>query len=1078
MPKINKVISTKYLRLSDKGDSIEKIYGSDMINKFIVRNEDNNTFMAFDKVKDFALYMKSVPSEKRTFHEIIFGENRQRLKFDIDMKLSEFSNIDISSYGEKENIITFIITTILDTFKFIFRKKLQELNYKLKSVNNIILTTSHSSEKLSYHVIIRGFSVESNEHAAAFAEHVKNALPISLVKFIDNVYKSTQSFRLLGCTKKNTYRPKLLDTNHYLASLEESIIQFHDEDISLEIYVTEKYIPVDYGTLTKEVLDKILKSCEELIPEFHCFKFRDIRENIINFTRVNRGHCSICEAIHTNENSMYVVYAKGEAVYRCRRDTENRYISICNINSKTLNKWDYLKMLIPRTKAMIENNAIFPRYKDILHIYSQSTLRDINDVPVVYICAPMKMGKTKNLKAYIDKLDSGTTIIIISFRIAFSNHMLHTFDGFESYQNVQGDIKSTYNPKIIVQVDSLHRVKTKYDLLILDESESIISQFDNGSIDKKTFTIANFEYLIRSSNMIIAMDALMSERTIEVIRYMRGNNLTREILDVNIYQNGTDYTYYLTYTKTSFIDRIVNVLNDGKNIVILSNSINILNSIHSYIIELFGEDYSCILYTSQTDNDLKKEHMKNINEHCVKYQLMMYSPTITAGVSIEVAHFNEVYAIFTNTSCDTISCIQMLGRVRNVIDRNIFICFDIDVDIQAPDTVTDIEQSLINGRNELLTDLKSFNITKVDNDKYTIVYNNYYILWLYNQLIRNKSKNKFVQHIIKFIIQIGANIKLFTTPDLDDDSKYCNDKSMMDAILESYTRYKTKEAEMLLNTPDITSDEANELLCIDNKTKEQKYMLDKYFIKRDYKITDIDVDFVIAYNNKFKRNNYKNLYAILSGNNMMTTIKILQNIDVEKYKMLIENEQVEIYAKYDYVNHAHCMKILTVFGYSHLLDKSKKHITLFIERIENVDNKKILAAACKAFDFKFPTTFKITDKKDSSHMVKTIRKVLQPMNKILNYMYGYKIRKLRSDYVYMLVPYHGFDINQHNVSEQYDYDSDDSISSKKSAASSINFSNVSVKTKQSKIVPKIICNYDEMELSSYEDSTYNIFDTK
>ena len=96
------------------------------------------------------------------------------------------------------------------------------------------------------------------------------------------------------------------------------------------------------------------------------------------------------------------------------------------------------------------------------------------------------------------------------------------------------------------------------------------------------------------------------------------------------------------------------------------------------------------------------KELRDVNQTWLNYTVVMYSPTITAGISFEQKHFDKVFCYFTNMSCDVLSCIQMIGRVRDVGDREINICLESHFH-RASITKAGIEKDLVDGRNELLS---------------------------------------------------------------------------------------------------------------------------------------------------------------------------------------------------------------------------------------------------------------------------------------------------------------------------------------------------------------------------------------
>ena len=95
----------------------------------------------------------------------------------------------------------------------------------------------------------------------------------------------------------------------------------------------------------------------------------------------------------------------------------------------------------------------------------------------LFIKANMGVGKTKALKDHISANFIEQRIVFITFRQSFSKAISHMFPDFVLYNKIKGNICVD---KIIIQLESLHRLwiqeggYDKYDLVVLDESESII----------------------------------------------------------------------------------------------------------------------------------------------------------------------------------------------------------------------------------------------------------------------------------------------------------------------------------------------------------------------------------------------------------------------------------------------------------------------------------------------------------------------------------------------------------------------------------------------------------------------------
>ena len=116
--------------------------------------------------------------------------------------------------------------------------------------------------------------------------------------------------------------------------------------------------------------------------------------------------------------------------------------------------------------------------------------------------------------------------------------------GFANYLDSYDNPRTWDSPKLIVQYDSLMKVmnnNTKYmisdefdfnyDLIILDECESLLHHIDGDTMKKKEIeTFEFFDKLLNTSNKIIALDGDMSNRSLTYIdtfgsfKYIKNKN--------------------------------------------------------------------------------------------------------------------------------------------------------------------------------------------------------------------------------------------------------------------------------------------------------------------------------------------------------------------------------------------------------------------------------------------------------------------------------------------------------------------------------------------------------------------------
>lgn len=74
-------------------------------------------------------------------------------------------------------------------------------------------------------------------------------------------------------------------------------------------------------------------------------------------------------------------------------------------------------------------------------------------------------------------------------------------------------------------------------------------------------------------------------------------------------------------------------------------------------------DYNVLVYNSRTPEIVRNLHFSDPDKYMIG-DVLIYTPTITAGISIEIVHYDNMYCIFEDQSCNADQCIQMIGRVR------------------------------------------------------------------------------------------------------------------------------------------------------------------------------------------------------------------------------------------------------------------------------------------------------------------------------------------------------------------------------------------------------------------------------
>jgi hypothetical protein len=386
------------------------------------------------------------------------------------------------------------------------------------------------------------------------------------------------------------------------------------------------------------------------------------------------------------------------------------------------------------------------------HNYSAPAMASYETVPTLCVKANMGIGKTVQLVEYIKKLDDKANIVIISFRRTFTSEILRRFPAFVSYFNTKGIIKLSEHPKVVVQVESLHRIvlDVPLTLMVLDESESNLSQFSSGLNAHVLFAFDIFKHMLQSAQHVIAMDANLSDRTTRVLKMLRGGEY---FIHNNIYKNKSDHVCRIIRSSIAFEKKLLDDVKSGNKIALALNVKNMAIK-YSEKIRLSYPDKKVLLITGDTPQKEKDRIYSDVNKTLIEYDIVIYTPTMTAGVSFEQDHFDKLYGYFIAETCDGYTCDQMMGRIRNLRKKEYVIYLRNGHEKPLPITVDDIRTSA-ESADEWPVVVTTEGYDDVDDEPINDIDSDYISLWLETRLVKNMFRNNFTSSMTEIFRQKG-----------------------------------------------------------------------------------------------------------------------------------------------------------------------------------------------------------------------------------------------------------------------------------------------------------------------------------
>jgi len=400
-------------------------------------------------------------------------------------------------------------------------------------------------------------------------------------------------------------------------------------------------------------------------------------------------------------------------------------------------------------------------------------------------------------------------VLVVSCRQTFTTHICAELKGFVDYRSIK-DTKIT-NDKLVIQLQSIWKCTEmeSRDLILLDEVESILSSLTPNKTHKKYVeTYQAFEKLIRSAKRVIALDAFLTDRTIEFLKTLRG--------DCEIVINPT-----LPYKKTAdllnerdFYDSVRKNLQRTKRITTIWGAKNKAKSFHSVL-----QNVDNVLYTGDSDPKIKETHLADVDKYWATHQMVGYTATITVGINYNGPSFDMAAMYATPWSCSSRDYIQALHRARKLNDNHILVYISKDPRPCAFEAGIDEQEEQFKHQTERVKKfLESIGQTTTD---YSLLPQ-----WLHRVLMWNM--NETITNYKHFDECIKGYFRLCGISYGEDPQETIRDKTKKTSVHIDVLDVKNIEYE----TAQIYARNRNVL------TDEQRYELEKFFLVQ--KVTKVD----------------------------------------------------------------------------------------------------------------------------------------------------------------------------------------------------------------------------------------------
>lgn len=290
-------------------------------------NRNVRMFASCESPASFLNRINSINRRMWTFFEVIIGSKAQKPYFDIDMPTQSLDDVESTA----QLLINELIHTVVDTLSL--------RGHCVNVEQDVLLFSSHSSKKRSYHLVIDRVAFPNYVENRSFGISVIDQLPDNLAQFVDrSMWSRTQQFRLYLSQKPYSERPKIM-VREWRVGDTRIVVKKPTCPLDLTTEFTASCVS---WTPSCNILDPVTKQQPTMEPRQRCandnplphgvpraivarcepklwqvFEIIKIDGSLISLRRKCSAYCSLCRRIHDSDNAFLVVTLYGRVDFHC-----------------------------------------------------------------------------------------------------------------------------------------------------------------------------------------------------------------------------------------------------------------------------------------------------------------------------------------------------------------------------------------------------------------------------------------------------------------------------------------------------------------------------------------------------------------------------------------------------------------------------------------------------------------------------------------------------------------------------------------------------------------------------------------
>ncbi|HHL18738.1 MAG TPA: hypothetical protein ENJ33_03270 [Thiothrix sp.] len=335
--------------------------------------------------------------------------------------------------------------------------------------------------------------------------------------------------------------------------------------------------------------------------------------------------------------------------------------------------------------------VVKPLSKTINQDFLGDAIRDVLSIRKgLIVKAPMGCGKTTAIKNLLNDLGQQACFAMMTPREKLNRAMAKEL-GANFYKDVLSE-PNRAKAKIMAQrvvgtlqffrtlLNEFPDLKNQYQFVIMDESQSIATMLVDSVTQHQEEVLEATKQICHHAQHVIAMDAHAGGETDVLMKSLLNDEAPFRLINeakpwrkINVdLLTGENYIARQHASDTLQIEAI----NTGKRIVICSSSASYCQSRYDVLSAMYPDKHIGVITAKNTHEAQALMEQPDLIQN---YDVLILSPAVAIGISFSLKnHMHCCFGLFPNgrNMPDSDTAIQMLARLRSLIDNQWIICLD------------------------------------------------------------------------------------------------------------------------------------------------------------------------------------------------------------------------------------------------------------------------------------------------------------------------------------------------------------------------------------------------------------------